>query len=54
MFYLINSRRIEGSVLNREGLFGNHYVLGAITACIGLQLLCTYTSFFQTVFGSAD
>ncbi|MFL1595006.1 cation-transporting P-type ATPase [Rhodococcus ruber] len=53
MFYLINSRRIEGSVLNREGLFGNRYVLGAITACIGLQLLYTYTSFFQTVFGSA-
>ena len=53
MFYLVNSRRIEESVLNREGLFGNHYVLGAITACIGLQLLYTYMPFFQTVFGSS-
>jgi len=53
MFYLVNSRRIEGSVLNRDGLFGNRYVLGAVAACVCLQLLYTYGPFFQRVFGSA-
>lgn len=53
MFYLINSRHIHASVLNRPGLFGNRYILAAITACVGLQLLFTYTPFMQTIFGSA-
>ncbi|WP_143169056.1 HAD-IC family P-type ATPase, partial [Rhodococcus koreensis] len=53
MFYLINSRHIRASVLNREGLFGNRYVLGAITACIVLQVLFTYAPFMQAIFGSS-
>ncbi|MEE2034778.1 cation-transporting P-type ATPase [Rhodococcus chondri] len=53
MFYLINSRRIYTSVLDREGLFGNRYALGAIAACAALQLLFTYAPFMQAVFGSA-
>jgi magnesium-transporting ATPase (P-type) len=53
MFYLINSRHIKASVLNREGLFGNRYVLGAITACIVLQMLFTYAPFMQAIFGSS-
>src|SRR5690606_20352120 len=32
MFYLLNSRHIFASVLSREGLFGNPYVLAAIAA----------------------
>ncbi|OYY81835.1 MAG: cation-transporting ATPase Pma1, partial [Hydrogenophilales bacterium 16-62-9] len=53
MFYLINSRSIFASVLNRAGLTGNHYVLLAIAACIPLQLAFTYLPAMQVVFGSA-
>ncbi|MFF2082725.1 cation-transporting P-type ATPase [Nocardia sp. NPDC058176] len=53
MFYLINSRHIHASVLHREGLFGNRYVLAAIAACVLLQLLFTYLPAMQTIFGSA-
>ncbi|MCP1645774.1 magnesium-transporting ATPase (P-type) [Pseudomonas citronellolis] len=52
MFYLINSRSIFGSVLNREGLFGNRWVLLAIAACIPLQLAFTYAPWMQEIFGS--
>jgi calcium-translocating P-type ATPase len=54
MFYLINSRYIYAPVLNREGLFGNGYVLLAIAACVVLQLLFTHTGVMQSIFGSAD
>ncbi|MDX9741267.1 MAG: cation-transporting P-type ATPase [Gammaproteobacteria bacterium] len=54
MFYLLNSRYIFASVLNREGLLGNRYVLVAIAACIPLQLLFTHTGVMQSIFGSAD
>ncbi|CAG1004057.1 H+-transporting ATPase [Methylophilaceae bacterium] len=53
MFYLINSRSIFASVLNREGLTGNRYVLMAIAACIPLQLAFTYIPAMQEIFGSA-
>lgn len=53
MLYLINSRHIYDSVLNREGLFGNRYVLVAIAACVPLQLAFTYLPWMNTVFGSA-
>ncbi|MCY1558479.1 hypothetical protein D9M68_954180 [compost metagenome] len=52
MFYLLNSRRIFGSVLSREGLLGNRAVLLAIAACLMLQLLFTYAAPLQQVFGS--
>jgi magnesium-transporting ATPase (P-type) len=52
MFYLLNSRFLYASVLNREGLFGNPYVLISIGACIVLQLLFTYVPLMQTIFGS--
>ncbi|MCM2331647.1 MAG: cation-transporting P-type ATPase [Pseudomonas sagittaria] len=54
MFYLLNSRSILASVLNREGLTGNHYVLLAIALCIPLQLAFTYAPFMQGIFGSTD
>ncbi|MDO5667025.1 MAG: cation-transporting P-type ATPase [Alcaligenaceae bacterium] len=53
MVYLFNSRHTFLSVINREGLFGNRYVLIAIAACIPLQLLYTYAPFMQTIFNSA-
>ncbi len=53
MFYLVNSRHISESVLNREGIFGSRYVLAAIGACVALQLLFTYAPFMQAVFGSS-
>ena len=52
MFYLVNSRYILASVLNREGLLGNRYVLLAIATCASLQLLYTYAPVMQGIFGS--
>lgn len=54
MFYLINSRFIFASVMNREGFLGNRYVLIAIAVCIPLQLAFTYAPSMQAIFGSAD
>jgi magnesium-transporting ATPase (P-type) len=54
MFYLINSRYIYKSVLSIEGLFGNRYVLIAIAACAGLQILYTHAGPMQALFGSTD
>ncbi len=54
MFYLVNSRSILASVVNREGLTGNPYVLLAIAACVPLQFAYTYTPFMQAVFESTD
>ncbi|WP_036242908.1 cation-transporting P-type ATPase [Methylobacter luteus] len=54
MFYLINSRYIFKSVLSLEGLFGNRYVLLAIAACAGLQVLYTHAGPMQELFGSTD
>jgi len=53
MFYLINSRDIYASVINREGFLGNRYILFSIAACILLQLAFTYLPVLQTFFGSA-
>ena len=52
MFYLLNSRHILRSVLSREGLFGNTYVLVAIAACAVLQIAYTEFAPFQSIFGS--
>ncbi|KKW67043.1 carbonate dehydratase [Lampropedia cohaerens] len=54
MFYLLCSRHITGSVLNREGLIGNPYVLLSIAACVPLQLLFTYWPAMHTIMGSAS
>ncbi|HRD34613.1 MAG TPA: cation-transporting P-type ATPase [Rhodocyclaceae bacterium] len=53
MFYLVNSRYVFAPVANREGLFGNRYVLAAIAACIPLQLAYTHAPAMQAIFGSA-
>ncbi|MCY1349802.1 putative cation-transporting ATPase F [compost metagenome] len=52
MFYLLASRHIYHSVLNREGLLGNRYVLLSLACCAVLQLLYTYAPPLQELFGS--
>ncbi len=54
MVYLFNSRYVYASVLSREGLFGNRYVLVAIAVLLPLQLLFSYAGFMQAWFGTAD
>jgi magnesium-transporting ATPase (P-type) len=52
MFYLVNSRFILASVLSREGLFGNPYVLAAIAVCALLQIAFVHAPPLQAVFSS--
>jgi magnesium-transporting ATPase (P-type) len=52
MFYLLSSRFLFASVLNRTGLLGNPWVLVSIAACVPLQLLYTYAPPLQHLFGS--
>ncbi|MDR0775202.1 MAG: cation-transporting P-type ATPase [Azonexus sp.] len=54
MFYLLNSRFIFASVLNRDGLTGNRAVLLAIAVCLPLQFAYTHLPAMQAVFGSTD
>jgi len=53
IFYLFNSRYISAPVLNREGLFGNRYVLLAVLLLVGFQLIFTYLGPVQSLFGTA-
>ncbi len=48
--YLLNTRYLHDSVLNREGLLGNRYVLIAIGLVLFFQLIFTYTPLMQTFF----
>ena len=52
IFYLFNCRYLYAPVLSREGLFGNRYVLIAISLLLGLQALFTYAPFMQVLFGT--
>jgi magnesium-transporting ATPase (P-type) len=52
IFYLLNVRFLTASVLNRQGLLGNRYVLIAIALVILFQLLFTYLPFMQHVFST--
>ncbi|MDH5775994.1 MAG: cation-transporting P-type ATPase [Nitrospirota bacterium] len=49
-FYVLNARSFYGSVLSREGLLGNPYVLLTIGMVLGIQVLFTYTGVMQTLF----
>jgi magnesium-transporting ATPase (P-type) len=53
IFYLLNARYLKAPVLNREGLTGNRYVLGAIALILLLQVLFTYLPIMQRLFGTA-
>ncbi|TCS36537.1 calcium-translocating P-type ATPase/potassium/sodium efflux P-type ATPase,TIGR01523 [Paucimonas lemoignei] len=52
MFYLVSSRYIYRSVLSREGLFGNRYLLYALAACALFQGAYVYWAPLQGVFDS--
>ncbi len=51
--YLINSRRLRRSVLDREGLFGNPYALLTMAIAVLLQFVYTHWSPMHGIFGSA-
>ncbi|MGL1834596.1 cation-transporting P-type ATPase [Rhodocyclaceae bacterium SMB388] len=53
VFYLFNVRSFTEPVLNREGLTGNPYVLGAIGLLLVAQGLFTYVPVMQALFGTA-
>jgi magnesium-transporting ATPase (P-type) len=53
VFYLLNARFLTATVLSRDGLLGNRYVLAAIAAVLVFQLLFTYLPLMQTFFGTA-
>jgi len=52
VFYLFNVRNLLGSVLNRDGFFGNRYVLLAIGLLALCQALFTYLPTMQLLFGT--
>ena len=54
IFYLFNSRYITDSVLSREGITGNRYVLIAIGILIIFQLGFTYLPPMQSLFGTVS
>ena len=51
--YLLNSRRLRRSVLDREGLFGNPYALLTMTVAVLFQVVYIYWGPMQGIFGSA-
>ncbi|MDD5404676.1 MAG: cation-transporting P-type ATPase [Sulfuricella sp.] len=50
--YLFNCRRLTGSVLSKEGLFGNTIALKAVAVLVLLQLAMTHLPFKQALFGT--
>jgi magnesium-transporting ATPase (P-type) len=53
IFYLFNCRRLTGSILSREGFFGNPRVLQAIGLLLVLQALFTHLPLMQGLFHTA-
>ncbi|HUH87103.1 MAG TPA: cation-transporting P-type ATPase [Pusillimonas sp.] len=51
--YLLNSRRLQRPVLDREGLLGNPYALLTMAIAVFLQLAYVYWPPMQRLFGSA-
>lgn len=54
IFYLFNSRYILAPVLNWRGVFGNRYILLAISVLMLFQFGFTYLPFMQNLFGTTD
>ena len=54
LFYLFNCRSLSGSILSRDGLFGNPRVLQAIGLLLVLQFLFTHLPFAHALFHTAD
>jgi magnesium-transporting ATPase (P-type) len=53
VFYLFNARSFTGSILNREGILGNPFVLLAIGLLLVCQALFTYLPAMQALFHTA-
>jgi magnesium-transporting ATPase (P-type) len=53
VFYLLNTRYLREPVLSGEGLFGNKLVHVAIGIVVAAQLVFTYASPMQALFGTA-
>jgi magnesium-transporting ATPase (P-type) len=51
IFYLLNSRYLKAPVISRKGLFGNRLALTAIGCVLAIQMVFTYTSPMQRLFG---
>ncbi len=54
IFYLFSARFLLAPSLTRAGLYGNRYVLYAISLLIIFQLALTYAPPMQMMFGTAD
>jgi potassium/sodium efflux P-type ATPase len=52
IFFLFAVRYLKATVFTREGFFGNGYVIGAVGAVIGLQMIFTYAGPMQKLFGT--
>ncbi|MGB0465901.1 MAG: cation-transporting P-type ATPase [Pontibacterium sp.] len=50
--YLLNNRYLYDSVINRQGLLGNPYVLIAIVVVLFFQMLFTYSPLMQMFFST--
>lgn len=53
VFYLFNTRYLTNTVLTRDGILGNRFIHITIVIVLCAQLLFTYTSPIQHLFGSA-
>ena len=53
IFYLLNTRYLNDTVLTRDGILGNRFIHITIAIAICAQLLFTYTAPMQHLFGSA-
>lgn len=51
--YLLNSRRLRRSVLDREGLLGNRFVLLTMAIAVGFQVVYIHWAPMNALFGSA-
>jgi magnesium-transporting ATPase (P-type) len=54
IFYLFNSRKIEASIFNREGIIGNRYSLLAVVVLVIFQIAFTYSALMQMLFGTVS
>ncbi len=52
VFYLLNTRYLHRTVLSRQGLLGNRYVLASIALVLIFQLLFTYAPPMQGLFAT--
>lgn len=53
VFYLFNTRYLRDPIFSREGILGSSYVIAAICLVVGFQMLFTYISPMQQLFGTA-